>query len=400
MKKIGILGGTFHTIHNAHLNIAKAAMEQYDLAEVWFMPAGIPPHKKIADIVTPKQRLEMVKLAVSDCEQFQVCDIEIEAKEPCYTYKTLHRLKEEYKDSCEFYFIIGGDSFYDFTKWVRPEEIVSYADILVARRPGLDIEDDQLFEKTLLQYEAHFGPCFHEVKAKEMAISSTEIRHRLSTREDVSSLIPEKVMQYISYHGLYTKSLDLEEIQKLQKEVKKELKSDRYRHTIGVMQTAANLAFRWAYTYEDAMVAGLLHDCAKCISDEERLSIAKKADIFVSDIEKKHPHLLHGKVGAYFAKEKYHINDERICHAIAVHTTGCPEMSLLDEIIFVADYIEPRRDKAPRLAEIRQMAYIDLSMCVYMILEDTMAYLQQHPESLDTTTQACYEYYKEKIKNG
>ncbi|MCI5823080.1 MAG: bis(5'-nucleosyl)-tetraphosphatase (symmetrical) YqeK [Lachnospiraceae bacterium] len=186
----------------------------------------------------------------------------------------------------------------------------------------------------------------------------------------------------------------------IQKEVQNELKPERFEHTLGVMYTAGNLAYRYHISSGKALVAGLLHDCAKCLSDERRLDICREQNIPMSDIEKKNPHLLHGKVGAYLAKEKYGISDDDVLHSIAVHTTGCVDMSILDKIIYVADYIEPHRDKAPRLPEIREMAYINLDQCVYMILEDTVNYLGNNPENLDETTVKTFEYYKNILKKG
>ena len=146
------------------------------------------------------------------------------------------------------------------------------------------------------------------------------------------------------------------------------------------------------------MVAGILHDCAKCISDEKRISVCEKNNIPIRDIEYKYPHLLHGKVGAFYCKSKYDVFDDQIAHAIEVHTTGCTGMNLLDKIIFVADYIEPGRDKQPRLDILRSVAYEDLDKCVFMILEDTVNYLNENPEMVDSTTIDTYNYYLNEMK--
>ena len=158
------------------------------------------------------------------------------------------------------------------------------------------------------------------------------------------------------------------------------------------------MALKWHYPEYTAMVAGMLHDCAKCISDEKRISICKNNNLPISEIEAKYPHLLHGKVGAYYCKNKYDVHDEQIAHAITYHTTGCPAMNLLDKIIFVADYIEPGRDKQPRLDILRTMAYTDLDKCVYMILEDSVEYLNTNPDMVDPTTIETYNYYVSYMK--
>ncbi len=185
-----------------------------------------------------------------------------------------------------------------------------------------------------------------------------------------------------------------EKIQKIKKELKKELDKNRYHHTIGVMYTAASLAMRYEYDIEQAMLAGLLHDCAKCIPDKEKLAICRKNAIQMRDIEIENPFLLHAKLGAYIAKEQYKISDSEILHAIEVHTTGEPAMNLLDKIIFVSDYIEPARDKAPNLVQIRKLAFCDLDAAVLKILNDTLNFLNKKRGSIDEKTHETYEYYK------
>lgn len=398
MKRVGILGGTFNPIHNAHLNIAMAAYEQYHLDEVWFMPAGMPPHKAVSQNISAIHRKEMVLAAIAPYPMFHLCDMEIEKKKPCYTYKTLKKLQERYGVFTHFYFIIGGDSFFSFDEWVKPEEICQYADILVARRPQEQEETTAAFQEKMTEHQKRYGDHFFEIMVKQMDISSTEVRTALENSLDVSGLIPDNVLSYIKTNHLYDKVFSSEELYQMELKLKKALKTSRYQHTIGVMHTAANLAFCHEYPFTKAMVAGLLHDCAKCLSDEERIHICKKHQIPISKVEKKAPHLLHGKVGAYLAKKEYGIHDSEILHAISVHTTGCKEMSLLDKIIFVADYIEPGRDKAPRLAEIRKVAFEDIDACVLMILEDTIQYVSKHQDEMDDTTIETYTYYKKLIK--
>ncbi|MDD6193644.1 MAG: nicotinate-nucleotide adenylyltransferase [Lachnospiraceae bacterium] len=398
MKKIGILGGTFNPIHNAHLTIAMAAYEQYTLDEVWFMPAGTPPHKSVDQEISSSHRREMVLQAIGSYPMFHLCDIEIQKTKPCYTYKTLKKLKERYGDDTKFYFIIGGDSFFSFDEWVKPKEICKYADILVARRPE-DIKHPQkAFQEKLLEYQRHYGNHFFEISVSLMDISSTDIRKMIMENHDAGAPVPDKVMTYIKAHHLYERVYSSNELMDMEKRIKKALKPQRYVHTIGVMHTAANLAFCHDYPYTKAMVAGLLHDCAKCLSDQERIDLCQQYDIEITAVEKKNPQLLHGKVGALLANIDYQINDDEILHAISVHTTGCVAMSMLDKIIYVADYMEPGRDKAPRLHEIRKVAYEDMDLCVYMILEDTMNYLLSHSDHIDDTTEKTYTYYKELIK--
>ena len=186
---------------------------------------------------------------------------------------------------------------------------------------------------------------------------------------------------------------------KIKKKLKTELDKARYEHTIGVMDTAACLAMRYDCDIEKAEVAGLLHDCAKCIPNDNKLRMCKKFGIEITSAEKKAPFLLHAKLGAFLAKKEYDVDDEEILSAIACHTTGKPDMSLLDKIIFIADYIEPGRDKAPSLPEVRKLAFQDIDKALIHILEDTLTYLKESGQQIDPTTQAVLDYYTGGLAN-
>lgn len=185
---------------------------------------------------------------------------------------------------------------------------------------------------------------------------------------------------------------------KMQKKLKKYMDDGRYEHTLGVMYTAAALAMCYGEDIERVQVAGLLHDCAKCIPNEKKLKLCKQHGIPVSEIEKSSPYLLHASLGAYIAKEKYDISDPEILSAIACHTTGKPDMTLLERIIFISDYIEPMRSKASNLPKIRRLAFEDLDLAVYMTLRDTLAYLETEKTALDHQTTVAYEYYRTLIE--
>lgn len=186
--------------------------------------------------------------------------------------------------------------------------------------------------------------------------------------------------------------MDIEEIRE---SLKKELKKSRYIHTLGVMDTAVHLAEIHGGDVEKARYAGLLHDCAKCLTDDEKVDLCRERGIEISKAEAGNPALLHAKCGAVLAKERYGVEDKEILHAIRFHTTGCPDMTLLDKIIYIADYIEPNRDQAPHLAELRALAETDLEETLYRILKDTVDYLLvQNPDNMDEITLKTYQYYK------
>lgn len=186
----------------------------------------------------------------------------------------------------------------------------------------------------------------------------------------------------------------MKELEKYKKKLKKHLDKERYQHTLGVMYTCAALAMAYHYDLHKAMLAGLLHDCAKHMPNEKKLEICEKHQIQITDIERENPFLLHAKVGAWIAKKKYHVEDAEVLHAIQVHTTGTPAMNTLDMILFIADYIEPGRDKAANLPQIRELAFQNPERTVERILYDTLHHLNEKSGSIDPATEVAYAYYE------
>ena len=186
----------------------------------------------------------------------------------------------------------------------------------------------------------------------------------------------------------------------IQEKLKKALDEPRFEHTIGVMYTAGCMAMAHGYDISKAMLAGLLHDCAKCMTHEERISLCEKYEVEITSSELENKALLHAKAGAILARIEYDITDVDILHAITVHTTGEPDMNVLDKIIYIADYIEPGRDKAPNLDFVRSLAYQDLDACMAQILCDSLNYLNSRGGHIDPTTAKANEFYKEYRKES
>ena len=162
------------------------------------------------------------------------------------------------------------------------------------------------------------------------------------------------------------------------RELESELAYGRFVHTLNVASTAASLAMCYGFDVDKAETAGLLHDCAKCMNLGKMLKICEKAGLDISEIEKNSGSLLHSKAGA----------------ELAYHTTGRPGMSLLEKILFTADYIEPGRDSAPNLPVVRKLAFESIDDCVLQILRDTLSYLGTTGAEVDPMTQKTYEFYR------
>lgn len=175
--------------------------------------------------------------------------------------------------------------------------------------------------------------------------------------------------------------------------LKSKMTEKRYEHTLGVEYTCACLAMRYGIDMEKAMTAGLLHDCAKHLLPEKKLQKCKKYHLPIQEFEKKNPELLHAKLGAYFAEHKYGVKDSEILSAITWHTTGRPAMTMLDKIVYIADYIEPNRNQAPNLSIVRDLAFKDIDLCLLTILQDSLDYLNTKKAAIDPMTKETYDYY-------
>lgn len=180
----------------------------------------------------------------------------------------------------------------------------------------------------------------------------------------------------------------------IRKHLKKKLDEDRFEHTLGVAYTCICLAMRHGADLRKAELAGLLHDCAKCIPDDIKLDKCIRNNIRITKAEQENPSLLHAKLGAFIASDRYKVRDQDVLNAIASHTTGRIEMSLLEKIVFVADYIEPRRNKASNLSHLRRLAFEDIDRTVYEIMNQTLQYLKEKGVPVDATTKKACNYYR------
>lgn len=395
MRKIGILGGTFNPIHNGHLALAEAALQQYDLQELWLMPSKLPPHKSHFAILSEEHRLAMTQFAARTNEKFVVSDFELRREGLTYTADTLELLKAQYPDT-EFYFIIGGDSLINFTKWRRPERILELCTLLAAGRSGYK---DETIKQTLNNISKAFPYAkLGTIQFSDYPISSNEIRQAFygGTPEAVKQYLPEAVWNYLKENKLFV-PLSFAE---LDEEMQRVLPRKRYIHSVAVAHLAAAYAASVGITPERALIAGILHDCAKAYSDEQLVADCDKYSIPVTPTERRNGFLLHGKLGAFYAKEKYFIFDSEILSAISCHTTGKPGMTVLEKIIFLADYLEPFRTQptTPELNAIRETAFQDLDKAVYYALKNTLNYLKQSGRETDKTTEETYLEYKKRYE--
>ena len=198
-RQIGLMGGTFDPVHNAHLALAVQAYRQFELDEVWMLPNGNPPHKRDHSKADVKMRLDMLKLAVKDLPHVEVCDLESSSDVYHYTFETLQILNRLYPD-VQFYFIMGADSLFDFDEWREPGIICRECILLAATRDHC--RRDEILRR-IEELHEKFDADIRVLNTPNMDVASEEIRKRIRSREDVSDMLPEDVEGYIRRNHLY-----------------------------------------------------------------------------------------------------------------------------------------------------------------------------------------------------
>ena len=336
--KIGLFFGTFDPVHKAHIEAAKAALSAYGLDKVCFIPSGMPvEHSQKHPETLPIHRYNMLKLAVNGEQNLTVSDIETKSKKPMYTVETIREFKELYPDA-ELYLLAGHDTAAKMTSWQGYEEIKQNAQIITFAR----IDE----------------------------ISSSHIRDELK-QNGSSTDITEPVAAYILGYALYQNDLSYDIIKK---RLKAELDEHRYIHSLGVADTAKDMAEKLGENPEKAYRAGLLHDVGKPYSGALR----------------------HAPYGRKIAEEYYGENDEDILNSVENHTLGRIGMSLLEKIIFVADFIEPGREfpDYPGLADLRDMARKDIDNALLESYFAEFGYLARTGREIDARALEVYNYYR------
>jgi predicted HD superfamily hydrolase involved in NAD metabolism len=188
-------------------------------------------------------------------------------------------------------------------------------------------------------------------------------------------------------------------LSEIKQQLKQNLKPERYEHTLGVMYTAAALAMRYDEKIEDALLGGLLHDCAKYGSIAEQIARCEQYGLQLEPSDLEIPALIHAKLGAKVAERDYEITSTKILNAILYHTTGRPKMTKLEQIVYLADYIEPGRSMISGLEQIRKAAFVDMDEAVALSAKNTLSFLERKGRSIDPLTVQTYEYYYKNKKH-
>lgn len=349
--RILIYGGTFDPPHNGHVHAFRAAAEQLRPDELLLIPAGIPPHKALSGgTAGPCARLALTRLASEAVPGAEVSDIELSREGKSYTFETLRTLQSQYPGA-QFTMLIGTDMLLTFEQWREFEWLLQNMELAVLSRYA---EDDKEVHAQIEHLQKRYGARITRVAAPAKPLSSSEVRAALCQRRG-AAMLPEKVYARIIQERLYGAK---PELAWLREKAYAMLKPKRVPHVRGCEEAAVLLARRWGVDEGDAAEAAILHDVTKKLSFSEQLELCKKYAIVNDDLENGNEKLLHAKTGAALCRDIFGV-PEHIYEAIRWHTTGKPDMTMLEKIVYMADYMEPTRD-FPGVEALRKLAFEDL----------------------------------------
>ena len=387
--KIGIYGGTFDPPHLGHMEAARASVAALGLDKLIFVPAKQPPHKQIAEnSAAPEQRLTMTELMADGLllpGVTEVSSLELERPGKSYTADTLRELKKRFPED-ELWLLMGTDMFLTLPNWHESGQIMALAGIAAFARAEedsverLETQSRYLSETYGAQVRIIQLPRIHE-------ISSTQVRQR-GTGE---GLWPP-VWGYILRRGLYGVSSDLKGLTDadLRAVSYSMIRAKRIAHVQGTEGEAVRLARRWGANEEHARRAAILHDCTKYLELDEQLTLCAQYGVELDDMERGAVKLLHSKTGSALARYVFG-EPEEVWQAICWHTTGKADMTLLEKILYIADYMEPTRD-FEGVEKLRELAYADLDAAVLLGTEMSVEEMVQRGNPIHPNTLAARDY--------
>lgn len=388
--KIGVYGGAFNPPHLGHITAARAVFELLKLDKLLMIPTGRPPHKTLPPgSPTPDQRLELSRLAAEQTglgDRIEVLDLELRREGNSYTSDTLARLKERYPED-ELWLLLGTDMFLTLQTWHEPGRILSLAGVAAFGRSEADTEELFSVQRDYLYRTYPQARIFTLSIPGVVDVSSTELRERLAKGKGGTLLAPA-VYGFILREKLYGTSADLKHLslEQLRPVALSCLNHRRIPHVLGTEQEAIHLAERWGADIAKARRAALLHDCTKKLNLAEQLAVAERFQVPLDSMERREIKLLHAKTGAGIAETVFG-TDSEITGAIRWHTTGRAGMTLLEKVIYLADYIEPTRD-FPGVEDLRRTCYENLDAGLLLGLEMTIREMEErnapiHPRTLE-----------------
>ena len=391
MERIGIFGGSFDPPHIGHIQAAKQAVQALGLDRLLVIPVAAPPHKG-GCVTDPAHRLAMLRIALAGEPAIHVSDLEISRGGTSYTYETVETVREHYPEG-EMFLLMGSDMFQSFHTWKYPERILEKVTPAVFCRGDKGEKEKNNAQKEILEAEGHRAILLDN---PVLEISSTQMRRMLAFH-CAESFLPAGVGDYIRQHGLYHvdadwKNLPMEQLEPI---VVSLLKPNRVNHVLGCRDTAVALAKRCGVDETDAARAGILHDITKALDGPLQLTLCAEYGTILSDFSQRYPKTLHALTGSLVAQRIFGEN-ETVVAAIESHTTGKAAMTMLEKIIYVADYMEPNRD-FPGVETLRELAFSDMDEALRMGLNMTLEHLARQGAEVSPESRQALEYLSAKV---
>ena len=342
---------------------------------VLIVPSCIPPHKMPGKLAGGEERMEMCRIAFGGDSRFEISSMELDRGSKSYTVETLRELKKIYP-SDELYFIIGSDMLETFTQWYRWEEILTLATICAASR-------EKGFKADLSVYTPEQRERIIFLETEPLEVSSTQIRVEIAKNGTPEFMNP-KVLKYIEENGLYDDGLS-----SYRKILAEKLDDFRIYHSECVSECAAVLAEKYGADPEKARLAGLMHDVMKNATADGHFEYIEKSGEKLTKVDISNPKVWHQISGAAYLKENGIITDEEILGAVRWHTTGKAGMTLLEKIVYVADFISADRDY-PDVADVRRLADKSLEEAILYTSRYTVNKLASKNLPIHPATVECY----------
>ena len=385
--RIAIYGGSFNPPHVGHVEAARSVYAELKPDRFLIIPTNIPPHKELEEnSPSPEERLEYCRLAFGEIPGAEISDMEIRREGRSYTSETVDILREQYPDA-EICIVMGTDMFLSFRTWYRWQYMLDTCTIAVLSREAYDNREIEEFCREL---ERENSAKVRIIPHQPLPMSSTEIRERLRMGLG-SELLPEAVYERIIRTDAYAAR---PELSWLRTKVMPYLDARRVEHVAGVESQAVLLAMHWGEDADSAAVAGILHDITKNLSKEKQLNLCEKYGIMLDIAEVENPVLLHARTGAALARDLFGVSDA-IYSAIRWHTTGKPDMTVLEKIVYLADYTEPTRD-FDGVEKLRELCFEDLDRAMALGLRMSLEEIRARGAEPFRDTVEAYEYYKDK----
>lgn len=390
-ERIAVFGGTFDPIHNGHVELARHFAETLHLDRVILMPTFIPPHKLKCDMAPAVDRLAMCRIAAAPYPELTVSDMEINRRGASFTVLTLEALNRQYPES-ELFLLTGADMFLTLGTWHRFADIARLATLCVAPRNDASLEELHAYAAKLTKKGARCCVAAFTVAPW----SSTAVREKLQRGESVDEELPPEVAAYIDAHGLYTKKREYNSLEEQYVDIiRGRLTPRRFEHSLAVAKKARQLAEKYGADPVKAYQAGLLHDILKDTDGDSQLQILKDFDILLDAVEQHAPKLWHARAGAVFLEKILGIADRDILNAVRYHTTGRAGMSLLEKMLYLADFTSDDRD-FPDIEVMRELVDNDLQAAMVYAVEYTIQDLKEQGRPVHPDTWACYQEITER----